>query len=241
MRGWIAGWVLCLATVAQAAGISGQGTWESTLEARDVNGDGMADAYYDSSLDVTWLADANYVMTSGYADGGLAFLGMLTTDEAAVFVSKLDIYGIDGWRLPTAKQVVPAGVDAGFLAMMLGSGSYVDFVPEPSFSELAHLHYVTLGNVSGMPYNDGGFMNVQSDYLGGNWCVDAGAGLCGAYTSFSVGSGFQYIAAEQRALWVWAVHDGDIAAAPVPEPSTYLLLASGIAALGWRVRSARKA
>jgi hypothetical protein len=40
---------------AAEAGISGQGTWETTLQARDINGDGVVDAYYDTALNVVWL------------------------------------------------------------------------------------------------------------------------------------------------------------------------------------------
>ena len=39
--------------------ISGQGTWETTLQARDFNGDSVIDAYYDTALNITWLADWN--------------------------------------------------------------------------------------------------------------------------------------------------------------------------------------
>ena len=48
--------------VAQAAGVSGQGTWETTLQARDINHDGTVDAYYDSELHITWLTDANFTV-----------------------------------------------------------------------------------------------------------------------------------------------------------------------------------
>ena len=51
----------------QAAGVPGQGTWETTLQARDLNGDSFADAFYDTSLNITWLAnwDVNGTMTAG--------------------------------------------------------------------------------------------------------------------------------------------------------------------------------
>jgi hypothetical protein len=44
---------------AQSAPISGQGTWETTLQNRDLNGDGIADAFYDTQLNVTWLRNVN--------------------------------------------------------------------------------------------------------------------------------------------------------------------------------------
>ena len=70
MRKLIALGLLLSCGVAQSAAVSGQGTWETTLQARDVDANGVVDAYYDTVLDITWLADANYVQTSGYdADG----------------------------------------------------------------------------------------------------------------------------------------------------------------------------
>ena len=50
---------------AHAVGISGQGTWETTLQARDLDGNlTTAEAYYDTALEITWLADANYAGTT---------------------------------------------------------------------------------------------------------------------------------------------------------------------------------
>ena len=48
---------------ALALPFPGRGTWESTLQARDLNGDTVTDAYYDTALNVTWLANANGAMT----------------------------------------------------------------------------------------------------------------------------------------------------------------------------------
>ena len=50
--------LICAGT-AQAVPVSGQGTWETTLQARDINGDMIVDAYYDSTLNLTWLANWN--------------------------------------------------------------------------------------------------------------------------------------------------------------------------------------
>jgi hypothetical protein len=46
---------------SNAALVYGQGTWETTLQARDMDGNtSTIEAYYDTVLDITWLADANY-------------------------------------------------------------------------------------------------------------------------------------------------------------------------------------
>lgn len=41
--------------VALADGVPGQGTWESALLPRDIDGDTTTDAFYDTELDITWL------------------------------------------------------------------------------------------------------------------------------------------------------------------------------------------
>ena len=45
---------------ANAVPVSGQGTWETTLQGRDLDGNNLtAEAYYDTALDITWLANAD--------------------------------------------------------------------------------------------------------------------------------------------------------------------------------------
>lgn len=66
-----------IAAPVLAGPIPGQGTWESTLQARDLTGDNVADAFYDSVLNITWLADANANLANAnqvpyvYAGGNL--------------------------------------------------------------------------------------------------------------------------------------------------------------------------
>jgi len=72
MRKGVVGTVLGLtaavwALPSWAVGVSGQGTWETTLQPRDLSGSPTTiEAYYDTVLDITWLVDANYARTSGY-------------------------------------------------------------------------------------------------------------------------------------------------------------------------------
>lgn len=49
------------AGAAQALGVPGQGTWETTLQPRDLDGNAAngPEAFYDTVLDITWLRDAN--------------------------------------------------------------------------------------------------------------------------------------------------------------------------------------
>src|SRR5882672_9053263 len=65
-----------------------QGTWQSTLQARDLSGDGKPDAYYDTALDITWLRNANAN-------------GTMNWQNANAWAESLDVHGVTGWRLPT--------------------------------------------------------------------------------------------------------------------------------------------
>src|SRR3989344_215147 len=57
--------VLGASSFAHAASVSGQGTWETTLQGRDLDGNlSTAEAYYDTALNITWLANANYAGTT---------------------------------------------------------------------------------------------------------------------------------------------------------------------------------
>lgn len=51
---------------------------------------------YDTDLNITWLQDANYAMTSGYDADGL-----MNWNEAMTWASSLYYGGYDDWRLPT--------------------------------------------------------------------------------------------------------------------------------------------
>ena len=128
---------------AYAVGVSGKGTWETTLEGRDLDGNLItAEAYYDTVLGITWLADANYAgMTMDWA-------------TANSWATGLDPYGsgITGWRLPTMigtpNCVVSrtGGTDCGW-NVRTTSGS----PPYPAatvYSEMASMYYDTLGNLA---------------------------------------------------------------------------------------------
>lgn len=66
---------MCFANVtsgsAFAAGVIGQWTWETTLQARDLDGNpSTIEAYCDTTLGITWLADANFAQASGFDPTG---------------------------------------------------------------------------------------------------------------------------------------------------------------------------
>src|SRR4030065_719954 len=88
------------------------GTAHAALQGRDLDGNGATfEAYYDTALDITWLADANYAKTQFEESGGLAgnVDGAMTWEVAKVWVQGLNAYGLSGWQLPSAEPFY--GVD----------------------------------------------------------------------------------------------------------------------------------
>jgi hypothetical protein len=230
---------------AQAAGVSGQGTWETTLQGRDLDGNTATfEAYYDTALDITWLADANYAKTSGYASGGL-----MNRAQAQTWAAQLDINGTTGWRLPS--------MPAGACNFSYSSGGLCGYSVNPSTSEMAHLFYVTLGSKAAFngsniaqagwdSTNAGPFSNLSSG--GASLTYWADPALSSSPGSFDMFTGAQIIGgrgvtASTRRL-AWAVHSGSVGAvvAPssaVPEPQTYALALAGVAVAGALARKRR--
>jgi hypothetical protein len=148
---------------AHAAVITAQGTWKTTLQPRDIDGNGTVDAFYDTVLNISWLADANAVAGTIYdtsqhtssSDGYTNWYG--ATDWVA---SLNGLYGKTGWRLP---KLIDTG-DLGFVKSggegppppgLFGgtdTGYNVQTISADGktvYSEMAHLYYVTLGNQAG--------------------------------------------------------------------------------------------
>lgn len=104
---------------------------------------------YDDILDVTWLQDANYAMTSGYdADGKMNW------SEANTWVASLDINGITGWRLPNTNPIDNT-TDDDINGSFIGTEDRGQNVSSPgtlyegsTASEMAHLFFNTLSNLA---------------------------------------------------------------------------------------------
>lgn len=125
-----------LITSAQAGPVSGQGTRETTLQPRDLDGNGITDAFYDTILNLTWLRNANVN-------------GEITWDAANTWSADYSIGGYSDWRLPTMVDTgTPGcdfghrGTDCGFKVQTTGDSASGIIV----YSEMASLWYDTLGN-----------------------------------------------------------------------------------------------
>lgn len=232
--------LLLLSTAAQAASVSGQGTWETTLEARDLDGNNTtAEAYYDMVLGITWLRDANFAQTVGFDSDG-----RMTWAVANDWAAGLDFNGISGWRLPDTAPV--DGVAYDYNLKRDGSSDRGSNISAPGTvyagstgSEMAHMFYNTLGNLalfdtSGNPNqpgygltNSGPFDNVNSS----NWYwSDTEHTLNEGFAwIFTMASGSQTVYNKTGVDFpAWAVHDGDVGMSVVPIPAAAWLFGSVI-------------
>jgi PEP-CTERM motif len=215
---------------ARAEAISGQGTWETTLQARDLDGDASTvEAYYDTVLNVTWLADVGYF----YSNPNGVNQDKMTWGESKAWVAQLNLHGISGWRLPDVKPV--NGTSFNYTPTTMGDSDVGHNITSTQ-SEFAHLYHVTLGNrgIHGPSdtelglVNTGPFINagMDSTWLDVEYAPDASkAWLFDSFTGWQLG-----VTKEQIPQYtVWAVHPGDVAAV-VPEPSTCVLSLMALAA-----------
>jgi len=210
---------------AHAVAVSGQGTWETTLQGRDLDGNAATfEAWYDTTLDITWLADANAAGTP------------MTWIDAKTWAAELDVNGITGWRLPTVCPVngssfnttlSPDGTtDRGSATTTTdgSDGGWRDGSDTP-VSEMGHMFYVTLGNIGAcdptLPWcthptgwglsNTGLFTGLQADRY---WFSTEFDSMNARHLHFN--EGIQNNLPNSSSLFAWAVRSGDISAVPVP-------------------------
>jgi Protein of unknown function (DUF1566) len=213
---------LAASTSLHAASVSGQGTWGSTLQGRDLDGNlATAEAYYDTSLGITWLADANYAGT------------LMDWVAANAWASSLNINSITGWRLPTVSDSGTPGCN------LANVGTDCGYNVNTATGEMAYMFYTTLGdkasyNTSGVSQtgagltNTGPFSNLQSGYY---WSgTEYATGNSYAWY-FNAINGNQNFNDKTVGLYAWAVHQGNVGVSTVPVPAAVWLFGSGLLGL----------
>ncbi len=213
-------------------------------------------AFYDDVLDITWLTDGLAARGTAFDDGYPRTSGDENTDGRMTWASamrwaeSLSVGGVSGWRLPKTGPLNGIAYDdsrfyndgrgdVGLNISRLGT-----LFGGSTASEMAHLFYDTLGNVSNWSIEgryDNGCISTNcldntgpfSNLLGIFWSSTEYSISTGART-FSFGDGSQSARFKDGANFALAVHDGDISA--VPEPPMLLLLGTVFAGLVGRSR-----
>ena len=257
----------CLLAAPVLAGpVPGQGTWEATLQARDLTGDNVADAFYDTVLDITWLADANANLANANLVPNVYLGGNLTWGAAMSWAANLSLGGYTDWRLPRMLDTGTPGCNFSYAGGTDCGHNSLTKAGATVYSELAHLFYETLGNIGrfttsgaerpgvmGTDYgllNTGNFANFDdlvSPTLATYYWVgqEYAPNTVFAWAFVPVDGGqfmFSKVDLSGQRLAI-AVHDGDIGVAvtPVPEPEAWAMLLAGLGLLGLarRARAAR--
>lgn len=99
---------------------------------------------YDTTLNITWLSDLNYVQTSGYAAALVdTATGLLFWDSAVLWADNLVYGGFSDWRLPTLN---PSDTSCSNNFDLGGSFGLQYFGTGCTGGELSHLFVTDLGN-----------------------------------------------------------------------------------------------
>jgi hypothetical protein len=234
--------VVKLAALTVALGLA-SGHANAALQARYFDGSSSPSAYYDTDLNITWLADANYGATAGY--GTISTVdypgsGFFTWDQANTWASSLSFTAngnaISDWRLPTVSPIAGGAYNYVFAYDGSTDNGYNISAPGTANagakgSELAYLAYNELGIPSacavGMSttadscdFQPGGVTNVGSTDPFFNiqnyfyWTGTANGDESNKAFSFDFRDGFQY--AQQNKLeygYAMAVANGDVGSA----------------------------
>jgi hypothetical protein len=223
-------------------------------------------AYYDTVLDITWLADANLAESETFGVAGIDSDGSMNWDTANDWIAAMNAdsgtgyLGFNDWRLPSLSPVSGGAVfntsfsnngsaDFGYGATGVGWETLTDVI----VSEMGYMYYGNLANLGLCTPNDASpsscttqagwglantdsFDNVQS----ANYWSGVEFGSLSAW-SFYFDIGYQDPSGRIRTQFAWAVRPGDVGVdAQVPEPASMLLCGIALAgAAGARRRASR--
>lgn len=217
------------------------------LQGRDLDAavDGY-EAFYDTVLNITWLADANFAKTSGHSASG-----QMTWEDASAWAANVTVLGLSGWRLPNVLPIHGQSYD--YRGAYDGSSDLGYGIRSPR-NEMSYMFYENLGllsyydeqgqeqsgfgrpqGVSALALNQvpGAFIRNLGPVHGEYWAAQAFEPEPGAHWVFDFEDDGQFaLGPNDGPRWdgsyAWLVRDGDVGA--VPEPSTFWLF--GLAGLG---------
>jgi hypothetical protein len=190
---------------------------------------------YDDVLNVTWLQDANYAHTSGYASAQVGYKsatgGAMDWMTATTWAANLVYGGFSDWRLAT-NTPVSGGASYNIAYSVNGSTDVGYNITSPN-AELAYMYNVNLGlkdyvsatNVNQSTFgvfgngNTGGQANVGLVKNLQSYAYWSGAEYSQGYGNdwnFDTSHGNQVNGCLHCQLYAWAVRPGDVSAVPVP-------------------------
>ena len=243
----------------------GCGVAQGALEGRLPVAPGGTDyqAYYDSDLGITWLADANYAATEDFGITGVNPNGTMDWHEADDWVTAMnnaEYLGVSIWRLPEARPVdgsdehnvlnpyypnESATVFNGEADVWWNISATGTLYEGSGAHEMSHLFYQTLG-LTGTYNTDGSQSGCQSDCL-----TDTGPFANLMPDDYWYGTLYPIVNDDENAFahefnlgrdagfqtytdkYVMAVADGDVFSSVVPIPAAVWLFGSGLGLLGW--------
>ena len=184
---------------------------------------------YDTDLNITWLADANYAMTSGYISTIATTYndGRMTQQQAVDWAAQLSFGGFDDWRLPSTPVLDST---CSYQSNTLGINFSYGY--GCTGGEMSHLYHIELSGTFDSPITSSLdpdlslFSNIQAPNSENYW--SSLVEPWGSYGFHFLNGGTNYGGADNN-WYVWAVRTGDVATVPVP--AAVWLFGSGLLGL----------
>jgi hypothetical protein len=218
-------------------------------------------AYYDTDLEITWLADGSLPLSESFGVSNIDTLGRMDWETAQNWVTAMNqasYLGNSSWRLPTVEPInginyVTGGSFNGSQDVGYNISAPGSVYAGSTSSELAYMYYNNLNNIGyydingiatncsvGHPIyclaNTGPFFNLQAwDY----WTGTDFPGQTDWAFFVSYSGGIQLGTSKTGGNSykpVWVVADGDVFISSVPLPSAIWLFGSGLLGLIGRAK-----